>query len=147
MERGWIFLRRRKARIIIWLNSYGMIKIALSITLVIAFVGLFTHELPSTRTWSYWTMPLSGKVIALDAGHGGVDGGASSKEGVIEKDVSLDVALYLRDYLQQAGAVVVMTRESDRDLAEESTKGYSKRKTEDLLNRVELIQRYKANMS
>ena len=62
-------------------------------------------------------LPLSGKTIALDAGHGGPDGGASSKEGVIEKDINLAITLQLRDYLQQAGALVVMTRETDTDLA------------------------------
>ena len=48
-------------------------------------------------------MPLSGKTIALDAGHGGPDGGAASKEGVVEKDINLAITLHLRDYLQQAG--------------------------------------------
>jgi N-acetylmuramoyl-L-alanine amidase len=60
--------------------------------------------------------------------------------------VTLSIALYLRDYLQQSGAVVVMTREEDKDLADEGTKGYSKRKTEDLLNRVELIEKQKADL-
>jgi N-acetylmuramoyl-L-alanine amidase len=40
-----------------------------------------------------------------------------------------------------------MTRENDKDLASEATKGYSKRKTEDLLNRVDLIEKNKAGMS
>lgn len=144
---GVDFLRRRRARFVVWLNTNGILKIVLSSALVFVFVYLFTYELPSTRTWSYWTMPLSGKVIALDAGHGGPDGGAVSKEGAIEKEINLAVTFYLRDYLQQSGALVVMTRESDRDLASDATKGYSKRKTEDLLNRVELIQRQKAAMS
>ncbi|GAA3411892.1 N-acetylmuramoyl-L-alanine amidase CwlD [Paenibacillus hodogayensis] len=140
-------MRRRKARVVVWLNTNGILKLVMSAVLVMMMIFLFTYELPSTRTWSYWTMPLSGKVIALDPGHGGPDGGAVSKEGLVEKEVNLAISLYLRDYLQQAGAMVVMTRETDRDLAGEGTKGYSKRKTEDLLNRVQFIQQRKAQMS
>lgn len=140
-------MRKRRARIVVWLNTNGMMKLIMSAALVMLMIFLFTYELPTTRTWTYWTMPLSGKVIAIDPGHGGPDGGAVSKDGLVEKEVNLAISLYLRDYLQQAGAIVVMTRESDRDLAGDATKGYSKRKTEDLLNRVDLIQKQKAGMS
>ena len=60
-------------------------------------------------------MALAGQTIAIDACHGGPDGGAVSHFGVVEKDVALSVALYLRYFLQQAGALVVMTSVSDRD--------------------------------
>ncbi|GAK09643.1 N-acetylmuramoyl-L-alanine amidase [Geomicrobium sp. JCM 19038] len=84
-------------------------------------------------------MPLSGNVIILDAGHGGVDGGSVAKSGTLEKDVALDISLKLRDYLQASGALVYMTREDDSDLANESTRGFSNRKTEDLKSRLEII--------
>ncbi len=84
-------------------------------------------------------LPLSGKVIVLDPGHGGVDGGAVSKAGVLEKDITLAISLELRDYLQEAGALVLMTREEDRDLANEGTKRIRHRKTEDLKRRAEII--------
>lgn len=139
-------MRGLKKRFIVWINLNGMLKLVATALLFMLMVFLFTYELPATKTWTYWTMPLSGKVIAVDPGHGGPDGGASSKDGVIEKDINLAIALHLRDYLQQAGAVVVMTREVDKDLASPGTKGYSKRKTEDLLERVELIKRSNADL-
>lgn len=139
-------MRGMKKRVIVWINLHGMLKLAASAFLIMLTVFLFTYELPATKTWTYWTMPLSGKVIAVDPGHGGPDGGASSREGLIEKDVNLAIALHLRDYLQQAGAVVVMTREEDKDLASPGTKGYSRRKTEDLLERADLIKRSKADI-
>ena len=92
-------------------------------------------------------MPLSGKSIVLDAGHGGPDGGAVSRTGAIEKDLNLAIVLYLRDYLQQAGALVTLTREGDYDLAKPDTKGYSKRKTEDLLKRADKIGEQKADLT
>ena len=39
----------------------------------------------------------SDKVILIDHGHGGIDGGAQSKAGTIEKDINLQIALKLRD--------------------------------------------------
>ncbi|ALS24896.1 MULTISPECIES: N-acetylmuramoyl-L-alanine amidase CwlD [Paenibacillus] len=137
---------RRRKRVVIWLTMHSGIKIVMSAILVALMLFMLTYELPSTKTWTYWTMPLSGKIIALDAGHGGPDGGARSKDGLDEKDVNLAIAKYLRDYLQQAGALVVMTREDDRDLADPSTRGYSRRKTEDLLKRAEFISQSKTDL-
>ncbi|MFD0694257.1 N-acetylmuramoyl-L-alanine amidase CwlD [Paenibacillus sp. GCM10027628] len=139
-------MRKRKKRLIVWLTFHSSLKLALSALLLALVVFIYTYELPATKTWSEWTLPLSGKTIALDAGHGGPDGGASSKEGVIEKDINLAITLQLRDYLQQAGAIVVMTRETDTDLAAPGTKGYSKRKTEDLHNRADITNDKKADM-
>ncbi|CAG7647305.1 Germination-specific N-acetylmuramoyl-L-alanine amidase [Paenibacillus solanacearum] len=136
----------RKKRVIVWLTMHGGLKIAMSALLVLLMLFMFTYELPATKTWTYWTMPLSGKIIALDAGHGGPDGGAQSKDGVSEKDINLAITKFLRDYLQQSGALVVMTREDDRDLADPSTKGYSRRKTEDLHKRAEFISQQKSDL-
>jgi N-acetylmuramoyl-L-alanine amidase len=137
---------KRRKRIVIWLTMQSGLKILFSALLIVLMLIMFTYELPATKTWTYWTMPLSGKIIALDPGHGGPDGGAESKDGLIEKDINLAITLHLRDYLQEAGALVVMTREDDRDLAQSSTKGYSKRKTEDLLNRAQFINQQKSDL-
>ncbi|CAN7216753.1 N-acetylmuramoyl-L-alanine amidase CwlD [Paenibacillus sp. LjRoot56] len=139
-------MRKRKKRLVVWLTFHSSLKLMLSAMLVALVVFIYAYELPTTKTWSDWTLPLSGKTIALDAGHGGPDGGAESKDGIIEKDINLAITLRLRDYLQQAGAIVVLTRETDTDLAESGTKGYSKRKTQDLHNRADLIQNNNADM-
>lgn len=57
-------------------------------------------------------LPLLGKVITVDPGHGGHDGGAAAN-GIIEKILALEVGLLLRDELRAAGATVVMTRTTD----------------------------------
>ncbi|TBL69222.1 N-acetylmuramoyl-L-alanine amidase CwlD [Paenibacillus thalictri] len=138
---------KRRKRVIVWLTAQSSFKLLMSAALVVLMVFVFTYELPSTKTWTYWTMPLSGKTIAIDAGHGGPDGGAETKDGkVMEKDINLAISLHLRDYLQQAGATVVMTREDDKDLADPATKGYSKRKTEDLVKRAQFIQQKKSDL-
>ncbi|PZD96959.1 N-acetylmuramoyl-L-alanine amidase CwlD [Paenibacillus sambharensis] len=139
-------MRRIKNRFIVWISYRGAARIGVGFGTVLLILLLLSQEAPTSRTWTYWTLPLSGKTIMLDAGHGGVDGGASSKQGTIEKDLNLAIALHLRDYLQQAGALVIMIREDDRDLAEPGTKGYSRRKTEDLVRRVEMIQEENPDM-
>ncbi|MGG1611248.1 N-acetylmuramoyl-L-alanine amidase CwlD [Paenibacillus sp. FSL K6-2441] len=137
---------RDRDKVTLWI-TLNHIKIALiGVGLAAVILGLAFYRVPAQKAWNYWSLPLAGQVIALDAGHGGPDGGASSKQGLIEKDINLAVSLYLRDYLQQAGAVVVMTREEDKDLAAADTKGYSKRKTEDLMTRVRFIEEQQADL-
>jgi N-acetylmuramoyl-L-alanine amidase len=53
------------------------------------------------------------RVIAVDAGHGGVDHGARAASGLLEKDVALAVARALSSELQARGFRVVLTRERD----------------------------------
>ena len=53
-------------------------------------------------------------LIVIDAGHGGVDPGATSVTGVLEKDLVLDYALELKEQLQELGHYrILLTRESD----------------------------------
>jgi N-acetylmuramoyl-L-alanine amidase len=138
---------RRRKRLVIWMTRRALLRIGIVVCLMMLTAVVFLSEIPSARTWSHWTLPLSGKVIALDAGHGGADGGASSRDGIIEKDLNLAIVLYLRDYLQQAGALVLLTREGDYDLALPETKGYSKRKTEDLLQRADRVRNKRADLA
>jgi N-acetylmuramoyl-L-alanine amidase len=109
------------------------------IFLLIEFKFLENHS------WKPWNLPLSGKIIYLDPGHGGPDGGAT-KEGTQEKDIALNVAKKVRDYLQEQGALVILTRERDKDLANQDTSGLSRRKTEDLKKRLELINKSNADL-
>ncbi|WP_151737822.1 N-acetylmuramoyl-L-alanine amidase CwlD [Paenibacillus tengchongensis] len=131
---------RQRNKVSVWISWSGIKKGMLAGVLLAAIISIIAYDMPGAKPANYWSLPLSGKVIAIDAGHGGPDGGAVSRGGLIEKDINLAVSLYLRDYLQQAGAIVVMTREGDYDLALEGTKGYSKRKTQDLQQRVRSIE-------
>ncbi|WP_274653955.1 N-acetylmuramoyl-L-alanine amidase CwlD [Paenibacillus humicola] len=138
--------RNIRNRLVVWITYRGALRIGIGMIAVLLTVLVLTEEVPVTRTWTYWTLPLSGKTIAIDAGHGGADGGAVSKQGVVEKDLNLAIALQLRDFLQQAGAVVVMTREGDYDLAEDGTQKLSRRKTEDLTKRAQFVKDKQASL-
>ncbi|WP_077324004.1 N-acetylmuramoyl-L-alanine amidase CwlD [Virgibacillus siamensis] len=96
-------------------------------------------------TWKTWSLPLAGKTIVLDPGHGGPDGGAVGKDETLEKDIALEIAKKTQDFLQQAGALVYLTRENDTDLADKDTSGLSRRKAEDIRNRLEFIKKKNAD--
>lgn len=105
---------------------------------ILAFLIQYPIQKAET-TWETWSLPLSGKTIVIDPGHGGVDGGAVGKDKTLEKDIALAVAKKTRDFLQQSGALVYLTREKDKDLAKEDTKGLSRRKAEDIRKRLKFI--------
>ena len=63
------------------------------------------------------TGTLSGRVIVVDAGHGGFDPGAIGVSGAHEDDINLAVAKCLKTALEDAGAQVIMTREDENALA------------------------------
>ncbi|WP_335542176.1 N-acetylmuramoyl-L-alanine amidase CwlD [Neobacillus drentensis] len=112
---------------------------------IISFiVGLFVlffvlqYDFAEDDSLNAWNLPLSGKIILLDPGHGGPDGGAGTGQ-TLEKDIALEITKKVRDYLQMQGALVIMTRETDTDLAASDTRGYSRRKVEDLKTRLKMI--------
>ncbi|MGE7219679.1 N-acetylmuramoyl-L-alanine amidase CwlD [Priestia koreensis] len=121
-------------------------KIALVATIVLILLGvMIQHQITQRNSWKSWSLPLSGKIVIIDAGHGGPDGGAVGDE-VLEKDVTLKISLMIRDYLQGQGALVMMTRDDDYDLADKQVKGYGRRKVEDLKKRLKLINESSADM-
>ena len=53
-------------------------------------------------------------LIVIDPGHGGPDSGAVGKSGLLEKEVTLDIALRLKELLEdEEGFRVILTRETD----------------------------------
>ncbi|MEN6568296.1 MAG: N-acetylmuramoyl-L-alanine amidase [Veillonellales bacterium] len=60
---------------------------------------------------------LAGKIICLDPGHGGSAPGATGPTQTLEKDNTLAIALLVRDKLESNGATVIMTRDTDRNVA------------------------------
>ncbi|MEH7300751.1 N-acetylmuramoyl-L-alanine amidase CwlD [Neobacillus drentensis] len=120
--------------------SKRRIKIISFIAGLLVLFLILQHDFIEDDSWNTWNLPLSGKIILLDAGHGGPDGGAGTGK-TLEKDIALEITLKVRDYLQQQGALVIMTRETDTDLADSDTKGYSRRKVEDLKKRLKMINK------
>ncbi|XZM33192.1 N-acetylmuramoyl-L-alanine amidase CwlD [Clostridium perfringens] len=84
------------------------------------------------------------KVIVIDPGHGGIDGGAKSENGVIEKDINLSISLKTKAALESKGYKVIITRSEDVGLYTEGKKVREK-KIEDLGNRVKIKKENKCD--
>lgn len=82
--------------------------IAVVMTAMLWLQGIYVQASPGTV--------MSGKVIIVDPGHGGFDPGKPGITGLDEKHLNLKIALMLRNYLERAGAMVIMTRTSDDDV-------------------------------
>lgn len=105
------------------------------IVLIFLFVAVgFTQALAM--------LPLSGKLIVIDVGHGGKDAG-TVYQNVLEKDLNLAIAFKLKDELIKSGSDVIMTREGDYDLASPDA---SRRKKSDFDNRIKLINDSQADL-
>lgn len=78
-------------------------------------------------------------VIVLDAGHGGIDGGCSSADGVPEKGINLSILLKLRDMLEISGYDVVVTRDTDTSIHDKGIEGIAQQKSSDMDNRLAIF--------
>ena len=74
-----------------------------------------------------FAMPLSKKVVVIDAGHGGFDPGMVS-QGTEEKHINLSISKKLQTFLEQAGATVIITRVDDGDLGRGKSSDMNARK-------------------
>ncbi len=78
-----------------------------------------------------------GYVVVLDAGHGGMDPGKVGIHGEIEKDLNLEITLWVKKYLEMDDVQVVLTRDSDEGLYDANA---SNKKVQDMKNRVAIIE-------
>ncbi len=114
------------------MNKYKLIMIIA----VIFSIAIISKVYANTKT------PLSGKVIYLDPGHGGIDSGTTYKK-IYEKDLNLLLSKKLASSLESHGATVYLTREKDKDLSLNNAKN---RKRSDLATRAYLINKTNPDM-
>ena len=80
---------------------------------------------------------VEGMKVMIDAGHGGNDPGKVAADGSLEKDINLEIALCLGDYLEKKGMDVYYIRQKDMGLY---SPGSTSKKSEDLKKRCEIIE-------
>ncbi len=105
--------------------------------LVIFIISLYTLAIVRANN-----LPLLGKVIYLDPGHGGLDPGAVWDD-IYESDINLEICLKLEEELEKNGAIVYLTRYGDYDL---SANYAQLRKRSDLSRRANIINRSNADI-
>lgn len=79
---------------------------------------------------------VSRNTIVLDPGHGGEDPGKVGVNGVLEKEINLQIAMQVKEILEEKNIQVVMTRMEDEMLC---PKDADNKKREDMRKRVEMI--------
>ena len=78
------------------------------------------------------------RCVIIDAGHGGVDGGATSCSGVLESQINLEIALRLDDLMHLLGIDTLMIRTDDRSVYTEG-QSIAAKKISDLKERVRIV--------
>ena len=108
-------------------------------TLVLA--AFLTATLLGNRTVTTWAENANLRdrpVFVIDAGHGGVDGGATSCTGVLESKFNLEIALRLNDLMHFLGYETVMIRTTDKSV-HTSGNTIAAQKVSDLKQRVKIV--------
>lgn len=88
-------------------------------------------------------MPNLSPTIVVDAGHGGIDGGSVGYSGTTERVINLDYAKTLKQYFENYGFNVVMTRNNLDGLYSEFS---SNKKKDDMLERKKIIEKSNADL-
>jgi len=88
-------------------------------------------------------IPKSTYTIVIDAGHGGRDDGCSGVSGSKESDINLSVARSLKNFLEEYGIDVVMTRSDRNALYDANATNF---KESDMKNRMEIINKENPHM-
>lgn len=117
------------------LNKKRITIIMLSI-FVSVFVFIFTTETKTTIPTV--SLPISGKTIVIDAGHGKPDEGAQSSTGTTEAAINLKIALKLQNLLEQNGTTVILTRSDENAIYDIDSKTLKQKKISDIHNRVKI---------
>lgn len=114
--------------------------VSFCICFLIAWIYHVQHQEMSTT----FALPTAYHVVVIDPGHGGIDPGKVGEQGWDEKDINLQIALILQQYLEQSGASVWMTRTEDRGLYKEND---TNKKRADLKKRVQMINDLDADIA
>lgn len=83
-------------------------------------------------------VPVTNKVIILDAGHGSPDEGAESSNGTFEAPINLQITLKIQKLLESSGATVILTRSDENSIYEIDAKTIAQKKVSDIHNRVKI---------
>ncbi|MBR4270675.1 MAG: N-acetylmuramoyl-L-alanine amidase [Clostridia bacterium] len=119
---------------VIWINIQKVFLFSL------IFIALFVANY-SVATYTY--SPLPKFCVVLDAGHGGVDTGAVSKNGTFERDINLQITQKLGYMLTAMGITVIYTRTTQDALFNTFSHGH---KLKDMKARTEIIKNANPNL-
>ena len=115
-------------------HIFSIVCAGLFITFIVMMINSVSDISLSVSSDSVKSLP----TIVIDAGHGGEDGGAVNDEGVLEKDINLQIANETADLFHLLGFDIKTTRTTDTALATEGDTVRS-RKVADMKKRLEIF--------
>lgn len=110
----------------------------LTVFIFLSVIAFSLYDKTSKDTIETVTLPVTNKIIVIDAGHGIPDEGAESKNGISEAKINLSIALKVQKLLEQSGATVILTRSDDNGIYDIDSKTLKEKKKTDLKNRVKI---------
>lgn len=116
-------------------------KNSIMITLIIIFILIISsiYNLNNNKsTIQTVSLPVSGKTIVLDAGHGQPDSGAENSTGLTEENINLKITKKVQSLLEQSGCNVVLTRSDENGIYDLDSKTLREKKVSDIKNRVKI---------
>lgn len=117
------------------------------ISLFIIFSILLTYalifHLKDQSTSGFENSPIPSYSVVIDAGHGGIDSGATSKNGTIESEINLQIAKEIESVFVNKGYLCYLTRKDENGLYDDTSPGFKKR---DLQKRVEIVKSVNADI-
>ena len=120
----------------IFFTKKRLVILGIFLLLVISICVIMQFKEPETKETV--ALPVSNKVIVVDAGHGEPDGGAVSSNGISEAEINLKIALKLQNLLEQSGATVILTRSDENGIYDVDKTTLKQKKVSDIRNRVKI---------
>ena len=127
-----------KRKLFLTLNLSQFITLSLVFILTFSLVLSFNFAVQQTSA----DVSDSEKIIIIDAGHGGEDGGTQSSAGVLEKDINLDISMKLGSLLKLMGYSVVYTRTEDKLQYGADAETQRQKKVSDIHYRMNIMELY-----
>ena len=109
---------------------------------ILGFVMLAVGGSRAVTAWSESAPITERKTVVIDAGHGGVDGGATSCTGVLESQFNLEIATKLNDLMHLLGMQTLMIRDTDCSVYTQGDT-IAQKKVSDLRERVRIVNSIK----
>lgn len=121
---GEYFMKKRKIGILI---------------LIVIFIFILYYYKARVKSKVVVSTPITGKIIAIDAGHGKPDEGAIGYMNTTEQKINLQISKKLQNVIEQSGANAIITRSTEDGIFDEKSKTIRQKKVSDIKNRVKII--------
>lgn len=108
--------------------------------IMLILISTFTYSINTKKEKiiSTSSLPVSNKVVILDAGHGKPDEGASSNLGTTEESINLKITKKVQNLLEQSGSTVILTRSDENGIYDQDENSLRNKKVSDIKNRVKI---------